>query len=124
MQMLTRRRSAHAEATPVATEPVAVEENKCVPIGSVTWRSSVRVEGRVRSLRIQPWADVASLECTLVDETGGLTVVFLGRRHIAGVQPGTIMRVEGMAGSHHGKLALMNPEYSLVTTPHVERPTH
>jgi hypothetical protein len=34
------------------------------------------------------------------------------------------MRVEGMAGSHHGKLALMNPEYALVTTPHVERPTH
>jgi RecG-like helicase len=95
-----------------------------VPISSVTWRSSVCVEGRVRSLRIQPWADVASLECTLVDETGGLTVVFLGRRHIAGVQPGTIMRVEGMAGSHHGKLALMNPEYSLVFTPHVEKPTH
>ena len=94
------------------------------PISDVTWRDDVSVEGRVRSIRITPWADVPSMECTIVDETGGLTLVFLGRRKIAGVHPGTVMRAEGMAGAHHGKLALMNPTYELVQTPHIEAPHH
>ena len=95
-----------------------------VAIGSVVWRETVCVEGRVRSMCITPWADVPSLECTLVDESGGLTAVFLGRRRLAGVHPGTVVRVHGVAGAHHGKLALMNPEYEIVTTPHVEAPQH
>jgi hypothetical protein len=95
-----------------------------IPIARVVWREPVCVEGRVRSVRITPWADVPSLECTLVDPTGGLTVVFLGRRKIAGVHPGTVLRVEGVAGAHHGKLALMNPEYEIVTSPHVQAPHH
>ncbi|MGH9165082.1 MAG: hypothetical protein ACRDZW_06160 [Acidimicrobiales bacterium] len=68
----------------------------------------------MRSVRVQPWADVAALECTLVDDTGGITVVFLGRRQIAGVHPGARMRVEGVAGSHHHKLAMLNPDYALI----------
>ena len=95
-----------------------------MPIGEVEWRSTACIEGRVRSMRVQPWADVASLECTLVDETGGITVVFLGRRKISGVHPGTIMRVEGVSGSHRGKLAMLNPDYELVETPHIEAPHH
>lgn len=69
--------------------------------------------GRVRSVRVQPWADVPTLECTLVDETGGITVVFLGRRKIAGIQPGSRMTVEGVAGAHQERLALLNPDYTL-----------
>ena len=38
----------------------------------------------IRSMRVQPWADVASLECVVVDETGGILLVFLGRRKVAG----------------------------------------
>jgi RecG-like helicase len=127
MSILTRSRRAPGLDL-AAAEAVVKEAAEALTavqtIGTVTWRDTVCVQGRVRSLRIQPWADVASLECTLVDETGGITVVFLGRRKIAGVHPGTIMRVTGMAGSHHGKLALMNPTYELVMTPHVEKPSH
>lgn len=76
----------------------------------------MRVTGRVRSVRVQPWADVPTLECTLVDDTGGLTVVFLGRRKVAGIHPGTRMTVEGVTGAHHDKLAILNPEYALLMT--------
>ncbi|HEX3621024.1 MAG TPA: OB-fold nucleic acid binding domain-containing protein [Acidimicrobiales bacterium] len=86
----------------------------CVPIADVSWRQAARFVGRVRSLRVQPWADVATLECTLVDDTGGVTVVFLGRRRIPGITLGRSMIVEGMAGAHHGKLALLNPDYTLL----------
>lgn len=83
-------------------------------IADVRWRAAVRVTGRVRSVRVQPWADVPTLECTLVDETGGITVVFLGRRKVAGIHPGTRMTVEGVAGAHHEKLAMLNPDYALL----------
>ena len=87
--------------------------NGCLAIAEVRWREAVRIEGKVRSVRVQPWADVPTLECTLVDDTGGITVVFLGRRRIAGIHPGTLMSVEGVAGSHRDKLAMLNPDYTL-----------
>jgi hypothetical protein len=104
-----------ATTTPVA-EAAVTADGSCIPIAEVTWRHPARFVGRVRSLRVQPWADVATLECTLVDDTGGVTVVFLGRRRVAGVSLGRRMLVEGMAGAHHGKLALLNPEYTLLST--------
>ena len=83
------------------------------PIGDTTWRQYTRVRGRVRSVRIQPWANVATLECTLLDDTGGLELVFLGRRHVAGIRPGARLTAEGMVGEHHGRLAILNPVYDL-----------
>jgi hypothetical protein len=87
-----------------------------VPIAEVVWRQRARVAGRVRSLRIQPWGGVPTLECTLVDESGGLLVVFLGRRAVAGIVPGRRMSVSGMVGAHHGHLAILNPDYELLLT--------
>ena len=49
----------------------------------------------------------------LVDETGGVSLVFFGRRHIDGVDIGTTMRVTGMAIEHRGRLAIVNPVYEL-----------
>jgi len=85
-----------------------------VPIASAEWRTRAKVAGRVRSLRVQPWAGVPTLECTLVDETAGIQVVFLGRRHVAGIGPGTRMVVEGMVGDHAGHMAILNPDYRLL----------
>jgi hypothetical protein len=84
-----------------------------VPIGSVRWRQPARVQGRIRSMRVQPWANVASLECVIVDDTGGLVVVFLGRRHVAGLDLGRFLIADGVVGSHRGYLAMLNPEIEL-----------
>ncbi len=85
------------------------------PIGDCRWREQVRVIGRVRALRVQPWeGGVATLECTLVDETGGITVIFMGRQHIGGVSLGARLSVEGTVIESRGHLALMNPEYTLL----------
>jgi len=84
-----------------------------IPIADVQFRERVKVRGRVRSLRVRPWADSPTLEVVLVDDTGGITVVFLARRRIGGVHPGTIMTVEGMVGAHERRLAILNPEYEL-----------
>lgn len=84
-------------------------------IGTVEWRQEVHVVGRVRSIRVQPRADVPTLECVLDDGTGGLSVVFLGRREVPGIRLGTTLAVSGRAGAHHGRLALLNPDYEIMT---------
>jgi hypothetical protein len=81
------------------------------PIGATQWRQRTRVSGRVRSVRVQPWSGVATLECTLRDNTGGLVLVFLGRREVAGIRPGVHLSAEGMIGEHDGRLAILNPDY-------------
>lgn len=119
MKLLVRRRPragstavtnrARNDGAPVVGAPVP----GTVPIGDVRWRQHARVAGRVRSVRIQPWGGVPTLECTLVDGTGGVDVVFLGRREIAGIRPGSRLVAEGILGAHHGRLALLNPDYEL-----------
>jgi len=84
-----------------------------IPIAEAQFRERVKVRGRVRSLRVRPWADSPTLEVVLVDDTGGITVVFLARSRLGGVHPGTIMSVEGMVGAHERRLAILNPEYEL-----------
>jgi RecG-like helicase len=85
------------------------------PIGDVQWRERVKVAGRVKALRIQPWSEkIQSLELTLVDGTGGLTVVFLGRRQIGGIKLGARIVVEGTVAETRGQLALLNPAYQLL----------
>ena len=83
------------------------------PIGSVRWREQVRVHGRVQAVRIEPLAGSPSLECTLVDDTGGVSIVFFGRRHIEGVEIGSTLTATGMAIEHRGRLAIVNPVYEL-----------
>ena len=70
----------------------------------------------MKSIRVQPLADVPTLECVLVDGSGeAITLVFLGRRSIAGLQSGTRLVAEGMVGKHKGKLAIINPAYQLLS---------
>ena len=95
------------------TTPTDAPTNGLVPIGSVEWRQSVKVRGRIRSMRVQPWGGVPALECVLVDDSGGVLVAFLGRRAIGGVSLGRTMTVEGVVGEHRGYLAVLNPVYEL-----------
>jgi hypothetical protein len=108
----------HKASGPTQPPPPAGVElpANCVPIGSVHHRDRVTVAGRVKGLRVQPRAGVAALQCTLADETGEITVVFLGRRQVAGIEPGAFVLVSGMVGERAGRLEILNPDYELLTT--------
>jgi hypothetical protein len=84
------------------------------PIVEARWRQRVTVIGQVRSLRVAPLRDAPTVELVLVDRTGAISVVFLGRRAIAGVDVGTRMSVDGMVGVHQSRLAILNPGYRLL----------
>ncbi len=83
-------------------------------IGEVRYREMVEVCGRIKSVRIQPYAGVPNLECLLVDSSGSLPIVFLGRREVAGINAGAKLMVKGRVCEHHGRLAILNPEYEFV----------
>jgi hypothetical protein len=93
---------------------VAALVSTLMPIGDVQWRTRARVRGTIRSIRVQPWADVASLECVVVDDTGGILLVFLGRRKVAGVELGRVIVAEGMVGQSRGYLAVLSPDIELL----------
>jgi RecG-like helicase len=85
-----------------------------VAIAAVTWRQRVQIEGRVRTVRVQPLSGTATLECILQDDTGAMSLVFLGRSNIPGIDIGTRLRAQGVAGDHRGRLAILNPDYQLL----------
>ena len=83
------------------------------PIGDVTWRERATVTGEVRSVRLAALADSPSLEVELWDESGGVTLLFYGRRSIPGIHTGTRMTAVGTVGERGGRLAIANPVYRL-----------
>jgi len=85
-----------------------------IPVRQVRWRNRATLEGRIRSVYVGPVSGSPALEAELYDETGGITLVFLGRRSIPGIEPGAKMRVEGMVGETEGYLAMTNPSYRLL----------
>jgi amino acid transporter len=97
----------------VAAPAVTVVDG-IVPIAAVRWRQRVEVEGRIRAVRVQPLAGTSTLECVVEDDTGALSLVFLGRSRIAGLEIGTPLRASGIAGDHRGRLAILNPTYRLL----------
>jgi len=100
----------------VHVDPSALPDNR-TQIATVVARHPTTVAGRVRAIRVQPWGGNPALECSLSDETGSITLVFLGRRQVEGVRLGTIMSATGVAGEHHGMRAILNPAYTLIQTP-------
>jgi amino acid transporter len=89
-----------------------------VSIRNATHRQNAVVEGRVRSVQVSPISGSPALRCELVDETGGVTLLFYGRRSIAGIEPGVQLRAEGRIGTYKGHLAMANPLYSLKPKDH------
>lgn len=76
----------------------------------------VCVAGAVRSVVLRPLAGVPTLEAELYDGTGSVTLVFLGRRRIRGIDPGRLLVARGRLTRHEGRPTLYNPAYELRPT--------
>src|SRR4051794_9066116 len=87
-------------------------------IASCRDREQVTVTGTLRTVTLRPRAGVPALEAELYDGSGTLAVVWLGRRHIAGIEPGRRLRIHGMVTEAEGQRAVFNPRYELVPKPH------
>jgi hypothetical protein len=96
-----------------SADAISHYEEKVTPIGKISWRKRAHVTGRVTAIRPAAMDSAPTLEVEIWDETGGVTLQFLGRREIAGLEVGSIMIAEGMVGEQSGALTILNPSYEI-----------
>ena len=106
--------SKDKKTPPENFEPVSHYAENVTPIGQIQWRKRARIHGRVTSIKTAPRGAAPSLEIEIWDETGGVSLQFLGRRDIAGLEVGSQMRAEGMVGEEEGSMIILNPSYELL----------
>jgi hypothetical protein len=95
------------------SEKVSHYQEKMMPIGKIQWRKRAHVVGKVTAIRPASMSAAPTLEIEIWDETGGVTLQFLGRREIAGLEVGATMLAEGMVGEQNGSLTILNPSYEI-----------
>jgi hypothetical protein len=86
-------------------------------IGEAQPRVELTAVGEISSMRIVPRPDgVPWLEATLSDGTGQLTVMWTGRKRIAGVNAGKRIMITGRGAPKGpgGRLLIYNPKYQLL----------
>jgi hypothetical protein len=85
----------------------------CTRIGDCGDRQVVQVTGTLRTVTLRPRAGVPTLEAELFDGSAALDLVWLGRRAIAGIEPGRRLIAWGRVATHHGRPVMFNPKYEL-----------
>jgi hypothetical protein len=89
------------------------EQTDAKPCARVECGDRTRVVGRLRAVSYTPRESVPTLEAELFDGTGTVTLIWLGRRRIPGVEPGRALVASGRVGEHNGRPAMYNPRYEL-----------
>jgi ferric-dicitrate binding protein FerR (iron transport regulator) len=87
--------------------------DEAIAIADAPEREHVVVNGVLRTVTLRPRGGVPALEAELDDGSGVITVVWLGRRRITGVDPGRSMTVSGCIGRQGGVPIMFNPRYEL-----------
>jgi hypothetical protein len=82
-------------------------------IAAVVPRRRTTLEGRVVSVspRFRPWV---RLDVVLGDESGTVTLRFVGRDGVPGMRVGRQIRVEGTPAIVRGTLIVLNPLYEFI----------
>jgi hypothetical protein len=70
--------------------------------------------GRLRSVRFTPRTNLPTLEAELYDGTGTVSLVWLGRRRIPGIEPGRSLLVRGRICEQGSREVIFNPWYELL----------
>ena len=97
-----------------SAEPISHYAENMTPIGNITWRKRAHIQGRVTAIRTAPSGAAPVINVEIWDETGGVTLQFLGRREIRGLDIGSELRAEGMVAENDGKMTILNPSYELL----------
>ena len=73
----------------------------------------VCVAGSLRSVTLRPRAGGPTLEAELYDGTGTITLIWLGRRRIGGIDCGRSLVARGRMTEHDGRPTIYNAAYEL-----------
>ena len=93
-----------------------VRDDGAVPIKNCVDRQVVNLTGDVSCVTVHPRGGHPALEVELRDGSGTVTLVWLGRRQIPGIDAGRRLRVSGRISCHDGRRLIYNPRYELLQT--------
>ena len=85
----------------------------CCPIQEADDRQRVELRGSLRTVTLRPRGGVPALEAELYDRSALITLIWLGRRRIAGIEPGRAIKVIGRVGRQDKMRVMFNPRYEL-----------
>ena len=90
-----------------------VADVHATPIAQCADRVHAVVAGTLRAVTVRPRGNSPTLHADLWDGSGSLTLVWLGRRSIPGIEPGRRLMAQGRVTSIGGVRTLFNPIYEL-----------
>ncbi len=86
------------------------------PVEALADRARVEVCGTLRTVTLRPRAGVPALEAELYDGSGTVSLVWLGRRKIPGIEPGRSIWARGLVTRNGSESVMFNPAYELRAT--------
>ena len=90
------------------------ERMGCTPMDELQDRQEATVAGTVRAVTLRPRVNVPALVVDLYDGSRTINLVWLGRRTIGGIVPGTYLRATGRVTYSRGVPTVFNPAYEIV----------
>lgn len=88
-------------------------QSGCAPAARCTRGQSATIYGRLTSVVYTPHTNVPTLRADLYDGSDVVTLTWLGRRHIAGIEPGRQLTVTGRVAQRDDRKVMYNPYYEL-----------
>jgi RecG-like helicase len=107
------RTQAQVEAEELQEQLRGAPDAALTPIDCCTPGHTVTVRGMVRSVTLRPQGHAPALEIELYDGSGSISVVWLGRRRIPGIDAGRTIVVRGRLTCNTENPTIYNPRYEL-----------
>ena len=109
--------------------PQADSDAGCLSLDRLPAKGRVLCCGRIESVTYLPPGETPAFTAILADSAAGrntrpsrpggrhprLRVVWLGRRRVPGIEPGTEVRLEGMLSDSRGLPTIFNPRYEILS---------
>lgn len=112
-----RRLTSSNEALEAAQLRRAAAKQGAQSVDTCRDRSRVEIRGTIASLSVQPVDGTKWLEAELNDGSGSVTLIWMGRRSVPGIQAGSVLRVEGLISCSGKRRVIFNPRYQLLALP-------
>jgi hypothetical protein len=112
---LLRRFTATEEELDAELLRAETVKSGCRAAHAVQRGEMVTVTGRLRTVVYTPRTNLPTLEADLYDGSDVVTLVWLGRRQIAGIEPGRALTARGRVAVRDRRKVLYNPYYELET---------
>ena len=113
LRRLLHRLTASEEELDAQRLQRGVTECGAVPAQQCRRGQVVSVSGRLRTVAYTPRTNLPTLEADLYDGSDVVTLVWLGRRHIAGIEPGRQLTAKGRIALRDDRKVIYNPFYEL-----------